>query len=426
MEYGGPYWQLFSSHLTKEDYAKLQRMYPHITFPPVWPHPPSDELGTLNYKDIGRAEWDYAVASKNLYDVLDDEEVPSGQVNPRVAEHDDASVVAHQEHPRINSMSEQRLIQQSLTYHRGIHVRLQGWKEGHATGTEWDPILVVTKVMAELAEDEGNHVPKLSAYQIRKGVIDFILRRFSLNEIERGQAGEALQQVVKHVSQPYSDRMKSAFPKEVEQDIITKLIMRCCQTIPDTPYASIVHPDVTLFMLTQERLQNEWHHIIRRWRRIYEVLYIQKEKLDLWTTIPKQYTVTVLIEDSALRYTSWFWAGSLQKSQTVAPPAAKVSHPPEPLPDIRRHQGRLKQRGGRAADRQYKDQNTRVRTGSARGQRRLQNTEGHNAKKARKTQAISGSPVNGRSSDISTKVRRNSLQSPSTDGRSLSCSQQQP
>jgi hypothetical protein len=46
------------------------------------------------------------VASKNLYDVLDDEEVPSGQVNPRVAEHDDASVVAHQEHPRINSMPE--------------------------------------------------------------------------------------------------------------------------------------------------------------------------------------------------------------------------------------------------------------------------------------------------------------------------------
>jgi hypothetical protein len=24
MEYGGPYWQLFSSHLTKEDHVKLQ------------------------------------------------------------------------------------------------------------------------------------------------------------------------------------------------------------------------------------------------------------------------------------------------------------------------------------------------------------------------------------------------------------------
>jgi hypothetical protein len=50
------------------------------------------------------------------------------------------------------------------------------------------------------------------------------------------------------------------------------------------------------------------------------------------------------------------------------------------------------------------------------------NTEGgHKAKKARKTQEISGSPDNGHSFDTSTKVR-NSLQSPSTDGRSLSCS----
>jgi hypothetical protein len=188
MEYGGPYWQLFSSYLTKEDCEKLQAAYPRIPFPPVWPYPPSDELGTLNYKDIGRAEWDYAVASKHLYDVLDNEEVPSGQVNPRTVESDDTPVVAHQAHPRINS----RLVQQSLTYHRGIHVRMQGWQEGHATGTERDPILVVTKALAELAKDEGNHLPKLSSYQVRKGVIDFILKRFSLNEFAQGQAGDAL------------------------------------------------------------------------------------------------------------------------------------------------------------------------------------------------------------------------------------------
>jgi hypothetical protein len=47
-------------------------------------------------------------------------------------------------------------------------------------------------------------------------------------------------------------------------------------------------------------------------------------------------------------------------------------------------------------------------------------TEGHKAKKARKTQD-SGSPDNEHSFDLSTKVR-NSLQSPSTDRRSLSCS----
>jgi hypothetical protein len=91
-------------------------------------------------------------------------------------------------------------------------------------------------------------------YQVRKGVIDFTLERFSLNEIAQGQAGEALQQVVKQASQPYSDRMKSVFPKEVEQDIITKLTMRCCQTIPDTPYASIVHPNVTLSIHAYTRM----------------------------------------------------------------------------------------------------------------------------------------------------------------------------
>jgi hypothetical protein len=58
---------------------------------------------------------------------------------------------------------------------------------------------------------------------------------------------------------------------------------------------------------------------------------------------------------------------------------------------------------------------------SQRANKAPNNTDGHKAKKARKTQAISGSLVNGRSSDISTKVR-NSLQSPSTDDRSLSCS----
>jgi hypothetical protein len=120
---------------------------------------------------------------------------------------------------------------------------LRGWQEGHAPGTEWDPILVVTKVIAEIAEDAGSHVPRISACQVRTGVIDFILRRFSLDKIAQGQAGEALQQVVRPVSQLYSDRMKSTYPKEVEQDIITKLIVRCCQTIPDTSLASIVHPD---------------------------------------------------------------------------------------------------------------------------------------------------------------------------------------
>jgi hypothetical protein len=109
--------------------VKLQTAYPHIPFPPIWPHPPSNESGALDYREIGRAEWDHAVASKNLYDVLDDEEVLNGQVNPSAAESDDVPVVTHHEHPRINSRSVQRPVLQSLTYHRGIHNSLRGWQE---------------------------------------------------------------------------------------------------------------------------------------------------------------------------------------------------------------------------------------------------------------------------------------------------------
>jgi hypothetical protein len=58
---------------------------------------------------------------------------------------------------------------------------------------------------------------------------------------------------------------------------------------------------------------------------------------------------------------------------------------------------------------------------SQRANKAPNNTEGHKAKKARKTQEISGLPDNGRSFGISTKVRK-SLKSPSADGRSLSCS----
>jgi hypothetical protein len=156
--------------------------------------------------------------------VLEVEQALSGHENPSATEADDLPVVTHKEHQRINSRPVQRPVQQIFTYHCGIHQRLQGWQEGHAPRTEWDPILVIVKVIAEIAEDAGNHVPKMSAYQVRKGVIDFILGRLSIDEIEQGQTGEALQQVVREASHLYSGRMKSAFPKEVEHDIATKFI----------------------------------------------------------------------------------------------------------------------------------------------------------------------------------------------------------
>jgi hypothetical protein len=67
------------------------------------------------------------------------------------------------------------------------------------------------------------------------------------------------------------------------------------------------------------------------------VMYILKEKLDQWTTIPQQYMVTVLIDGSTLRYTSWFRAGFLHNSGIVGSSAAPVSRPPVSSPDIRKY-----------------------------------------------------------------------------------------
>jgi hypothetical protein len=168
--------------------------------------------------------------------------------------------------------------------------------------------------------------------------------------------------------------------------------------------------------------------------------------LTLWTGIPQQYTVTVLIEDSALRYTSWFRAGSLQNSRTVAPPAAKVSRPPVPSPDIRRHMVSMQSNSkGTTLVSPRVDSIGKVKTKEKREQlldidrtstvpsysstnwlsqlanKAPKNTAGHKAKKARKMHEISGMPDNGRNYDLSTRVR-DRLKSSSTDGRSLSCS----
>jgi hypothetical protein len=64
------------------------------------------------------------------------------------------------------------------------------------------------------------------------------------------------------------------------------------------------------------------------------VLYVLKEKLDHWTTIPQQYMVTVLIDGSTLRYTSWFRAGFLHNLGIVASSAALVSRPHVSSPDM--------------------------------------------------------------------------------------------
>jgi hypothetical protein len=243
--------------------------------------------------------------------------------------------------------------------------------------------------------------------------------------------------------------MKSAFPKEVEQDITKKFIARCCQTVLDTPYESIVHPDVTLLMLTQEWLLMEWNYILRRRWRTCEVLYVRKETLDQWTTIPQQYMVTVLIDDATMQYSAWFRAGFLRKKSEIA--ASLAAPVPRTIasssPDIRNYLVQTKPdlksttlvssrvdsirklRGNGAEELLpgIKRTSTASRSSSTNGLRQMEsrvsrnspsvNTDGRIAKKPRTKQGMSDITDGGCSSGPST-MERVSLRSPSIEDRS--------
>ena len=48
---------------------KIRTHCEHILFPPDWPH---TQDGKITEKRIGELEWEYAVASRNIYDTLKD------------------------------------------------------------------------------------------------------------------------------------------------------------------------------------------------------------------------------------------------------------------------------------------------------------------------------------------------------------------
>ena len=69
MSYGLPYWQLFWTHRSIEDQIALRNDNPQVRFPPIWPA----QLPTIpNRQDHMRLEWDYSLASVNIYDELDE------------------------------------------------------------------------------------------------------------------------------------------------------------------------------------------------------------------------------------------------------------------------------------------------------------------------------------------------------------------
>ena len=71
IDYGIYYWQLFWTHLNTRDQSILIHEHPDITFPPIWPQYLSN---TSSVRDRRQHEWNYALASRNIYDELQDDE----------------------------------------------------------------------------------------------------------------------------------------------------------------------------------------------------------------------------------------------------------------------------------------------------------------------------------------------------------------
>ena len=68
IDYGLPYWQLFWHHLSIPHQRQLKTQYPDIKFPPLWP---PQLLDNRTQARLQKEEWNYALASQNIYDELE-------------------------------------------------------------------------------------------------------------------------------------------------------------------------------------------------------------------------------------------------------------------------------------------------------------------------------------------------------------------
>ena len=63
------YWLNCWTRLSQQLQRKIRKHYTHILFPPEWPHTLN---GEITGKRTGELEWEYAVASRNIYDTVID------------------------------------------------------------------------------------------------------------------------------------------------------------------------------------------------------------------------------------------------------------------------------------------------------------------------------------------------------------------
>lgn len=198
MDYGGPYWQLFWTHLTHEDQDKIRHKYPDIKYPPRWPPLPT---ATLWNSSQGRQnEWEYAIASRNIYDALsssEDEEDMETLKNDHIPD----QLTDTTQEPTAQIVSANKRTLQTMLWPREdspshTPAELRGWEQDIESLPYVDSMLVGLIRICEriFQRTSGKVFPKSTPRVMRSQIFSRIKAQFTLQDIKAGAADEYLQQ----------------------------------------------------------------------------------------------------------------------------------------------------------------------------------------------------------------------------------------
>jgi hypothetical protein len=171
-EFGDYYWLQCWHRLSIEEQQILRTQKQHIRYPPQWPPPPVPFTSIAR----GKHEWTYALASKNIYEDLqeyDDDEGPQIERSAGTGRGDlDVTTGLDQRQvPLTASALKQHTIKHPLLITKWLtqHKRPVGWNIREVPSSQ-DKILVAIKqvIMTKVSESEGETYPQHSTLQTRQ------------------------------------------------------------------------------------------------------------------------------------------------------------------------------------------------------------------------------------------------------------------
>jgi hypothetical protein len=146
IDYGLAYWQLFWHHLSIPHQRQLKELHRDIKFPPLWPPQLPD---ICSQENLRQEEWNYAIASKNIYDELENS---SSTESPITVSTDAQEEVYQPEQAQLKWKSDedhltmsQPTSSQSTTMTQLSNIRFDPihWYKRTSDGVDWDHLIRV-------------------------------------------------------------------------------------------------------------------------------------------------------------------------------------------------------------------------------------------------------------------------------------------